>query len=279
MQIDAHHHFWNPARGDYGWMPEDNDILYRPYGPADIAPHLAAAGIDHTVLVQAAPSVEESEYLLGIADSTPHVCAVTGWIDFENPNHLSQLERLAGHPKFKAVRPMIQDIPDDGWMLRDDIQWAFEAVTGLGLRFEALGMPRHIDNFLTVFRRYPDMKAVIDHCMKPQIAEHSQAGFESWANGMARLADETPAFCKFSALITEAGSDWTVEDLRPYVDHVIGAFGADRVMWGSDWPVCRLAGEYMEWRDAALELTAGLSDADRAAIYGQTASRFYDLGL
>ena len=115
--------------------------------------------------------------------------------------------------------------------------------------------------------------------MKPQIAEHSQAGFESWADGMAQLADETAAFCKFSALITEAGSDWTVEDLRPYVNHVIRAFGTDRVMWGSDWPVCRLAGEYMEWRDAALELTAGLSDANRAAIYGQTASRFYDLGL
>ena len=108
MQIDAHHHFWNRARGDYGWMPEDNDILCRSYGPADMAPHLAAAGIDHTVLVLAAPSLEESEYLLGIADSTPHVCAVTGWIDFENSNQLSQLERLAGHPKFKAVRPMIQ---------------------------------------------------------------------------------------------------------------------------------------------------------------------------
>ena len=279
MQIDAHHHFWNPARGDYGWMPEDNEILYRSYGPADMAPNLAAAEIDHTVLVQAAPSIEESEYLLGIADATPHVRAVTGWIDFEDPAQLSQLERLAGHPKFKAVRPMIQDIPDDGWMLRKDVQWAFEAVSGLGLRFEALGMPRHIDNFLTIFRRYPDMKAVIDHCMKPRIAEHSQARFDSWADGMARLAGKTPAFCKFSALITEATSDWTVEDLRPYVDHVIEAFGADRVMWGSDWPVCRLAGEYMDWRNAALKLTANRSDTEKAAIYGQTANRFYDLGL
>ena len=279
MQIDAHHHFWNPARGDYGWMPEDNEILYRAYGPADMAPFLASAEIDHTVLVQAAPSVEESEYLLGIADATPHVCAVTGWIDFEDPSQLSQLERLARHPKFKAVRPMIQDIPDDDWMLRDDVQWAFEAVSGLGLRFEALGMPRHIDNFLTIFRRYPEMKVVIDHCMKPQIAEHSEARFNSWADGMARLAGETSAFCKYSALITEAASDWTVEELRPYVDHVIGIFGAERVMWGSDWPVCRLAGEYMEWRNAALDLTADRSDTDRAAIYGKTASRFYDLGL
>ena len=174
---------------------------------------------------------------------------------------------------------MIQDIPDDDWMLRDDIQWAFEAVSGLGLRFEALGMPRHIDNFLTVFKRYPDMKVVIDHCMKPQIAEHSRQVSKAGPTAWRAWRIKRSAFCKFSALITEAGSDWSVEDLRPYVDHVIGAFGADRVMWGSDWPVCRLAGEYMEWRDAALELTADLSDSDRAAIYGQTASRFYDLGL
>lgn len=279
MQIDAHHHFWNPARGDYGWMPEDNDVLFRPYGPTDIAPHLAAAGISHTVLVQAAPSVEESEYLLGIADATKHVCAVTGWVDFETPAHRSQLERLAAHSKFKAVRPMIQDIPDDDWMLRDDVQWGFQAVADLGLRFEALGMPRHIDNFLTIFKRYPDMRVVIDHCMKPQIAEHSQERFDNWAGGMTRLAHETTAFCKFSALITEATDNWTVDDLRPYVDHVIAAFGAERVMWGSDWPVCRLAGEYMDWRDAALELTAACSDSDKAAIYGQTANRFYDLGL
>jgi len=276
MQIDAHHHFWNPARGDYGWMPEDNSTLNRAYGPADLAPHLADAGIDATVLVQAAPSIAESEYMLGIADATPHVAAVTGWVDFEDPAHLAELERLAGHPKFRGVRPMIQDIPDDDWMLRADVQWGFKAITDLGLRFEALGFPRHLDNFLTILTRYPEMKVVIDHCMKPQIAE---AGLRAWADGMALLARETMAFCKFSALITEAGADWTTEDLRPYADHVITVFGADRVMWGSDWPVCRLRGEYADWRAAALELTAGCSETEKAAIYGGTANRFYGLGL
>jgi len=279
MKIDAHHHFWNPARGDYGWMPKDNETLFRAYGPADLAPLLTAAGITHTVLVQAAPSVEESEYMLGIADATPHVAAVTGWVDFENRAHQRHLERLAAHPKFRAVRPMIQDIPDDNWMLRDDIDWAFKAVTALGLRFEALGMPRHIENFITLFSRHPDMKVVIDHCMKPDIAGHSPEKFDSWADGMARLAAETPAFCKVSGVITEAASGWTVDDLRPYVDHVISVFGADRVMWGSDWPVCRLAGEYADWHGAAQTLTAGLGESERTALYGQTANRFYDLGL
>ena len=279
MQIDAHHHFWNPARGDYGWMPEDNATLNRIYGPDDLAPHLAAAGITHTVLVQAAPSIAESEYMLGIADATPHVAAVTGWVDFENKADHAELERLSGHPAFKGVRPMIQDIPDDDWMLRPDVQWGFEAVTALGLRFEALGFPRHIDNFLKLLTRHSEMKVVIDHCMKPDIAAGDDVGFRAWADGMSRLAHDTAAFCKFSALITEANPDWTTEDLRPYAEHVITVFGAERVMWGSDWPVCRLAGEYADWRAAALDLTAGCSDAEKAAIYGDTANRFYDLGL
>ena len=279
MQLDAHHHFWNPARGDYDWMPEDNTTLNRAYGPADLAPHLAAASIDATILVQAAPSIAESEYMLGIADATPHVAAVTGWVDFENAAHQDALARLAGHPKFRGVRPMIQDIPDDDWMLREDVRWGFDAITALGLRFEALGFPRHIDNFLTIFTRHPEMKVVIDHCMKPQIAAPDETAFRQWADGMARLARETSAFCKFSALITEAHADWQTEDLRPYAEHVITAFGAERVMWGSDWPVCRLAGEYTEWRAAALELTAGCSDAERRAIYGGTAQNFYDLDL
>jgi L-fuconolactonase len=279
MQIDAHHHFWNPARGDYGWMPTDNATLYRHYGPADLAPHLDAAGIQATILVQAAATIEESEYLLGLADATPHVAGVIGWVDFENPAHRDQLKRLAGHPKFKGVRPMIQDIRDDDWMLRNDVQWGFRAIVDLGLRFEALGFPRHLGNFLTILTRYPDMKVVIDHCMKPQIATGSDQDFTFWAEGMTRLAEETGAFCKYSALITEASATWSTDDLRPYVDHVITAFGAERVMWGSDWPVCRLRGEYEDWRAAAMKLTESLSNAETESIYGQTANHFYDLGL
>lgn len=277
MQIDAHQHFWHPARGDYGWMPKDDPVLSRPYGPAELWPQMQAAGVQGTILVQAAPTVAETEYMLGIADATPWVLGVVGWVDFERPEALADLRRLAAHPKFKGLRPMIQDIPDDGWMLREDVQWAFAALCDMGLRFDALGFPRHLAHFLTLLKRYPRLPVVVDHCMKPQIRDRSAAAFRHWAEGMARIAGETAAVVKFSALITEADPDWTVDDLAPYVDHVLAVFGAERVMWGSDWPVCRLRGEYGDWRAAALRLTAGLTDVDRALIYGGTAAGFYGI--
>jgi L-fuconolactonase len=276
MKIDAHQHFWNPTRGDYGWIPEGDAVLDRAYGPADLAPHLARAGVERTILVQAAPTVAETDYLLGIADATPFVGGVVGWVDFGRDDRAA-LSRLAGHPKFKGVRPMIQDLPDVGWMLEEDIQWGFRAIGELGLRFDALGFPRHLPNFLTLLKRYPGMKVVLDHCLKPQIRDPSDATFRTWAEGMSRLAGETGAFCKFSALVTEAGPDWTVDQLRPYAAHVFGVFGAERVMWGSDWPVCRLRGSYEDWLGAAEALTSDLSGAERAQIFGGTAAGFYGM--
>ncbi len=277
IKVDAHQHYWNPGRGDYGWMPKGDPVLDRTYGPADLAPALAAAGIARTVLVQAAPTVEETEYMLGLADATPSVAAVVGWVDFEDRDHREVLARLAGHPKFRGVRPMIQDIPDDDWMLRADVQWGFETVEEFGLTFDMLGFPRHLPNALTILKRYPDLRAVIDHCMKPQLRENSADGFRRWADGMARIAGEKGAFCKLSALITEDGPGWSVDRLRPYADHVLKVFGPGRVMWGSDWPVCRLRAEYGAWHSAAEELTAGLSEADRAQVFGGTAARFYGI--
>lgn len=276
--IDAHHHFWHPARGDYGWMPKDNPVLSRPYGPADLAAGLAAAGVRRTVLVQAAPSLEETEYILGIADATDHVAGIVGWIDFEKPDQLHTLKRLVAHPKFLGVRPMIQDILNDDWMLGEDVQWAFEAVIDLDLTFDALGFPRHMKNFRTILMRYPGMRAVLDHCLKPQIHAHSPETFSFWADGMRRLAEDTNAFCKLSGLLTEADGNVPDEVLKPYVDHVISCFGADRVMWGSDWPVVRLRAEYEDWHAIARRLTAHLGEAGRAAIFGGTAARFYRIG-
>ncbi len=278
-RIDAHHHFWQPARGDYDWMPKDNPILNRAYGPDDLAPHLGAAGIGGTVLVQAAASVQETEYMLGLADATPWVLGVVGWIDFEDPAQRRQLERFARHPKFKGVRPMIQDIADTDWMLRDDVQWAYRAIIDLDLTFDALGFPRHLANFLTLKTSYGEMRMVIDHIMKPQIREAMAGGdaLGPWAEGMERLARETDTFCKFSGLVTEADAGWGIDDLRPFARHVLDCFGAERVMWGSDWPVCRLAAEYDVWLGAAHQLTAHLPPAEVQEVFGGAASRFYRL--
>lgn len=278
--VDAHQHYWQPLRGDYGWIPEGDPVLDRPYSPADLAPHLARHGIAATVLVQAAATVEETEYLLGIADATPTVVAVVGWVDCERPEHLLHLERFARHPKFVGVRPMIQDIPDTDWMLRDEVQWAYQALIDLDLTFDALGIPPHLDSFNRLLRRYPKLRAVVDHCMKPQIRDHAEGPhvFGDWAAGMSRLA-ETGACCKLSGLVTEANEGWLLADLEPYVAHVLNSFGPDRVMWGSDWPVCQLRASYDQWRETAEALTAGLTGSDRAEVFGGTATRFYRLPL
>ncbi|TFL16501.1 amidohydrolase family protein [Jannaschia formosa] len=273
MRIDAHHHLWQPLRGDHDWMPEGDPILDRQYAPADLAPVLNRHGIDRTILVQAAATTDETEYMLGLADATDWIAGVVGWIDFEDAGQRATLDRLARHPKFLGVRPMIQDIPDEDWMLRDDVAWGYAAVTELDLTFDALGFPRHLANFHRLLTAHPDMRTVVDHCLKPDIA--GGGGFRYWADGMTRLARDTRACVKLSGLVTEAARGWSVDDLRPYAEHVLDAFGPERVMWGSDWPVCRLRAEYDDWLSAAEDLCADLPKATRAEVFGGTAARFY----
>lgn len=273
--IDAHQHFWHPARGDYVWMPPNDPVLTRRYCPNDILACLTATGVEHTVLVQAAPSVEETEYMLGIADSTPHVAKVVGWINFEDRTQRTTLERLAKHPKFVGVRPMIQDIPDDEWMLRENVQWAYEALMDLDLTFDCLGFPKHLGYFHKLLTRYPKMRTVIDHSMKPQFRTHSDESFGVWARGMSALANDTDTYCKLSGLVTEANEDWSDGMLKPYTDHVINIFGADRVMWGSDWPVARLRCEYADWFAQARRLTESFGTVAQQKIFMKTARDFY----
>jgi L-fuconolactonase len=270
MKIDAHHHFWNPARGDYGWMTGVGlEHLRKPFMPTDLEPHLTACGIDRSVLVQAAPTINETEYMLGLADATPSVAKIVGWVDFESSEDLKHMERLAKHPKFSGVRPMIQDIVDPEWMHRKDVAWAYDAIIDLDLTFDALGFPLHIEPFQRLFDRYPSMRVVIDHAMKPCIREDA---FESWAKGLEKLAHTTPVFCKLSGLATEANSGWTSDVLRPYARHVIECFGPARVMWGSDWPVLELNGTYATWHKIAQSF---VSDYERNKIFGETAQKFY----
>ncbi len=277
MRVDAHLHLWSVARGDYGWMAGNDAIasICRDFAPQDAEPLLRAAGIDKVVLVQAAPSVEETEYMLGLADATPWIGKVVGWINFEDASHRKHLERFARHAKFAGVRPMIQDLPDPEWMHRPDVQWAFQALIDLDLTFDALGYPEHLAPFLRLLLHYPKLRTVIDHGMKPRIRDGAfDESPDFWASGMARLASETGAFCKLSGLATEAGAAWTAETLAPYVANLVTNFGPDRLIWGSDWPVLTLNGDHANWLQVAQGLVPPMA---QPAVFGGNAARFYRL--
>jgi L-fuconolactonase len=277
MRIDAHQHFWRLDRGDYGWLTPELAPIYRDYGVEDLKPELAAAGIAGTVLVQAAATEAETEFLLDVADrSGGLVKGVVGWIDFEAPAAHRRLERLARHPMLRGVRPMIHDIPDPNWMLRPGLEPAFRAVVDLGLCFDALVRPAHLPALRRLIDRYPDLRLVIDHGAKPPIATGER---DPWAENMRILARETGAWCKLSGLVTEASATWTVDQIEPYARHLLECFGSERLIWGSDWPVVELAGGYRRWWDATTILVARLEKASRERVLGGNAAQFYGLTL
>ncbi len=274
MRIDAHQHFWTLARGDYDWLTPDLTPLYRDFGPHDIHPLISATGVEATILVQAAPTRAETEFMLSLANKNSFIKGVVGWVDFEAADATEQIDKLASHPKIVGLRPMIQDIPDPLWMLRDTLSPAFETLKRNELIFDALVMPVHLDPLQRLLDRHPDMRVVIDHGAKPAIRDQE---FDSWARGMAALAQNSTADCKLSGLVTEAAPGWAIDELRPYVDHMLESFGPSRMIWGSDWPVCTLASTYEHWMDTTSELLAHLSEADRKAILGGNAARAYAL--
>ncbi|WP_134494653.1 amidohydrolase family protein [Microvirga pakistanensis] len=275
MRIDAHQHFWRVSRGDYSWMSPDVGVLYRDYSPEDLQPLLARHGIDRTILVQAAPTVAETEFMLQTAEGAPFVAGVVGWVDFAAPDAPSTMARLATHPLIVGFRPMVQDIPDDDWLLRPDLAPAFRNLVERRLVFDALVLPRHLSRALVIADRFPDLSIVVDHGAKPFIRE---GRLDPWRADMAALAARPNVACKLSGLVTEARADWAVDDLRPYVDHLLDVFGPERLLWGSDWPVANLAGGYDRWLAATLDLIATLSDAERNAILGGNAARIYLTG-
>ncbi|MCR4264644.1 amidohydrolase [Nitratireductor sp. ZSWI3] len=273
-RIDAHQHFWQLSRGDYGWLTPALSAIYRDFMPEDLVPLLEAEGIDGTVLVQAAPSDAETEFLLSLADRHDFVKGVVGWVDFAADEAPSRIDALAAHPRFKGLRPMIQDLPDTEWMLRPELDEAFRALIGNGLVFDALVLPGHLPALIELVDRYPGMRVVIDHCAKPEIAG---GGIDTWARGMSELAKREQVSCKLSGLVTEAGKDWSPDRLQPYVRHVLQVFGASRLIWGSDWPVCTMAASYADWCRATEALLASCAAEDHAKILGGNAVRAYGL--
>jgi L-fuconolactonase len=274
-RIDAHHHVWQLERGDYGWLTPALAPIYRDFTLEELRPLLGRLGVGSTVLVQAAPTVAETEFLLEVAHASDGlVRGVVGWVELAAPDSDAILERLAGDPLLKSIRPMLQDIAEVEWILRSDVDRRIAVIEGLGLRFDALVKPPQLPALLRMIERHPDLALVIDHGGKPAIADR---GWEPWATNIARLARHPHVVCKLSGLVTEAGSGWSPRKLRPYVDHLLACFGAKRLLWGSDWPVVNLAGGYQRWARASDEILAGLPETDRAAIFGDNARRFYGL--
>lgn len=275
MKIDSHQHFWTIARGDYGWMSPELGPIYRDFGPDDLTPLMEAAGIDKSIVVQAADTVAETEFLLGLAGQSDAVAGVVGWIDMEAPDAISELERLARDPHFKGIRPMIQEIADDEWILRPGLDRVFDALSTMGLTFDALVLPRHLPHLLTRLGKHPELKCVIDHAAKPHLAT---GDLGDWPDDMRRLARNTQSLCKLSGLVTEIGPDWTVEAISPAAQLILEEFGASRLMFGSDWPVLNLASDYPTWVETAATLTAGLDEREATALWGGTAAEFYGIG-
>jgi L-fuconolactonase len=273
-KIDAHFHCWQLARGDYGWLTPALAPIYRDVSVADWQAQSAPHGITGGLVVQAAPTEAETRFLLAQADANPAVLGVVGWMDMLAPDAPIRIEKLATHPCLKGLRPMLQDIADPEWILQPALAPALRAMADCGLVFDALVKSVHLPHVLTLAARHPDLRMVIDHCAKPDIAAGE---WQPWADGMARIANETQAMCKLSGLMTEAGPQPGA--VRRWGEHVLQSFGADRVVWGSDWPVLELAASYAQWLGEAQQLLAGMDAKGQAAVMGGNAVGLYRLDL
>jgi L-fuconolactonase len=273
VRIDAHQHFWSLARGDYGWLTPALAPIYRDFGPDDLAPLLQERGIAKTILVQAAPTFAETLHLLELAERAPFVAGVVGWIDFDAPTVASTIAKVAAdHRLLVGLRPMLHDITDDDWLLRPNLAAAFDAMAERGLVFDALARPQHLSRVRKICERHPKLTVVVDHIAKPVIRERR---FDPWRADIADVARCPNTVCKLSGIATEAAPDWTVEDIKSYVDHVRDVFGPQRLLWGSDWPVVNLAGGYAQWWEATTRLLEPLDSAARENILGGNAARIY----
>lgn len=275
--IDAHQHFWRIDQNDCTWPTADLTEIYRDFLPTDLAPLASAAGVSGSVLVQSQPSDRDTDFLLQLADESSLVKAIVGWVDLLSPAAPERIQRLAQHPKMRGLRPMLQNLPDDAWILNPDLEPAIAEMQVCNLSFDALVRVRQLPSLRVFAERHPKLPMVIDHGAKPDIAASE---FTVWSEGMVAMAELPHVCCKLSGLLTEANAEQGLNELRPYVVQLYHLFGAERLMWGSDWPVLRLApnsryADYGDWLSLAKQLLPVASNAELDAIFGLTAKHFY----
>src|SRR4051794_6043972 len=275
MFIDAHHHFWRYDPAEYGWISDAMGILRRDYLPDDLRRESAAAGVDGVVSVQARQTVDETRWLLELAAQNDFIRGVVGWVPLVSDRVADDLARFAGRAKLKAVRHVLQDEPDDDYMLRPDFDRGVGLLSRSGLRYDILIYERHLPQAITLVDRHPDLTFVLDHVAKPRIGDNV---ISPWRERMIELAKRPNVYCKLSGMATESDPRaWTPGQLRPYMDVALEAFGPRRLMFGSDWPVCLLAVGYHRWVDLVREFVSPLSDAERRRVMGETAIEAYGL--
>jgi L-fuconolactonase len=274
-KIDAHHHLWRYSPEEYGWIDDEMAALRKNFLPQDLTRELAAAEIDGTIAVQARQTMDETRWLLQMADECEAIRGVVGWAPIAGENFPGVMEEFEHRPKLKGLRHVIQSEKDENYILREDFNSGIRTMLGSGLVYEILIYERHLPQTIDFVDEHPDQSFVLDHLAKPLIRE---GALEPWAARMRELGRRENVCCKLSGMVTEADwSAWTPESLRPYLDVAVEAFGTGRLMAGSDWPVCLVASGYGRWFEVLREYFAAFSVDERAAVFGETATAVYGL--
>lgn len=274
MKIDSHQHFWNFDKDRHDWIDDTMTVLKSDFLPRDLKPHLEQHSIDGCVLVQVDQTEAETEFLLGLAAQYAIIKAVVGWVDLRAKNVKERLTYYAQNSYFKGVRHIVQSEKSD-FLLRDDIQNGINELRSLNLTFDILIYPNQLESAIQLAKKFPNQKFILDHLAKPYIKDQR---ISAWKEKMQRLAEAPNVSCKISGMLTEADlSEWKQEDFNPYLDVVFEAFGEERVLFGSDWPVCLLAGTYDEVLNLVTSYTAGFSVTQKKKLFGGNASRIYNI--
>jgi L-fuconolactonase len=274
MRIDAHQHFWRYSLEEYDWIDDSMASLRRDFLPSDLKPELDAAGFDACIAVQARQTLEETRWLLALADENPFIAGIVGWVDLRAESVRDQLAALS-NPKLVGVRHVVQAEPDDGFLLRPDFLSGIAALQEFDLTYDILIYPRHLPVAVEFVSRFPEQRFVLDHLAKPFIKARA---IEPWASNIRELAKFPNVFCKLSGMVTEADwTSWTPEHFKPYLETALQAFGPDRLMIGSDWPVCKVAGSYRKVMSLVIQFLDLQPPDTREKVLGENARRFWRL--